>query len=72
MIKFACSNLDIVCDENTGSTVSVKMFEREILSENSPLFEIALRDEKGGEIKVKSEEFTFSGYEKNEGKTSLS
>ena len=72
MIKFACSDLDIVCDENTGSTVSVKIFEREILSENSPLFEIALRDEKGGEIKVKSEEFTFSGYEKNEGKTTLS
>ena len=52
MIRFACSNLDIECNEKNGQTVSLKMFGRELLSEQSPLFEIALRDEKGKEIKT--------------------
>lgn len=72
MIKFACSNLDIECNELKGQTVSLKMFGREILSENSPLFEVALRDEKGKEIKTASTEFIFSGCEKKDETTILS
>lgn len=60
MKKILCNNLEAVCDEQHGQIVSVKMFDKEILAGNSPLFEIVLRDSQGKEIKISSVDFIFA------------
>lgn len=72
MKEFVCNNLNILCDEIAGNTISVKLFGKEILAESYPIFKIALRKLDGKEIICMSDEFEFIGAEDENGISTLS
>lgn len=71
MNEFICNNLNVLCDETIGKTISVKLFGKEILAESTPVFKIALRGPEGQEIICMSDECTYTGSGNENGVTTL-